>query len=114
MKRSTRLTAVLDMLAEHGEVDVDELVQKLGVSPATVRRDLDALAAERLLTRTRGGATGELVAYDLPTRYKVGQNAPGKRKIAEAASRLVPLGAVVGLCGGTTTTAVASVLGSRA
>jgi DeoR family transcriptional regulator of aga operon len=114
MKREARLTAVLDLLAEQGSIEVDELVRRLGVSSATARRDLDALASERLLTRTRGGATGELVAYDLPTRYKTGQQAPAKRRIAEVASEMVPGGAVVGLCGGTTTTAIASALGSRA
>lgn len=113
MNRAQRLGAVLDLLAEAGQIEVDDIVAKLDVSAATARRDLDALASQQLLTRTRGGAVGQSVAYDLPIRYKREQHAPQKLRIAQAASALVPRGAVVGLCGGTTSTAVATVLGSR-
>ncbi|HEY2556388.1 MAG TPA: DeoR/GlpR family DNA-binding transcription regulator [Diaminobutyricibacter sp.] len=114
MNRAERLNAVLDLLAETGQVEVDDIITKLDVSAATARRDLDTLASQQLLTRTRGGAIGQSVAYDLPIRYKREQHAPEKLRIAQAASALVPRGAVVGLCGGTTSTAVASVLASRA
>lgn len=114
MDRSERLAAVLDLLAETGQIDVDDIVTKLGVSAATARRDLDGLAEQQLLTRTRGGAIGQSVAYDLPIRYKREQHTPQKQRIAQAASDLVARGSVVGLCGGTTSTAVANALGSRA
>ncbi|WP_243062553.1 DeoR/GlpR family DNA-binding transcription regulator [Humibacter sp. RRB41] len=113
MKRSERHRAVLDLLAETGKVEVDEIVERLDVSPATARRDLDSLAAQQLLTRTRGGATGQSVAYDLPLRYKREQHTRQKEAIARAASALVPRGAVVGLSGGTTSTIVATALGAR-
>lgn len=113
LSRTERLRAVLDLLAETGHIEVEDIVQRLDVSPATARRDLDALAAQQLLSRTRGGATGQSVAYDLPLRYKRERNAEQKQAIARAASELVPRGAVVGLSGGTTSTAVASVLGAR-
>lgn len=105
--------AVLDLLAENGQVEVEEIVAALEVSPATVRRDLDTLAAQNLLTRTRGGATGHSVSYDLPLRYKRGRRAEQKAAIARVASSLVRPGDVVGLCGGTTSTAVASELATR-
>jgi len=38
------------------------------VSAATIRRDLDQLAQQQMLTRTRGGATANSVSYDLPLR----------------------------------------------
>ena len=113
MNRAERLNAVLDLLAETGQIEVEDIVAKLDVSAVTARRDLVALASQQLLTRTRGGAVGQSVAYDLPIRYKREQHAPEKLRIAQAASALVPRGSVVGLCGGTTSTAVASVLGSR-
>ena len=68
MNRAERLNAVLDLLADRGRVEVDDLVEKLEVSPATARRDLDTLAEQQLLTRTRGGAVAQAVAYDLPLR----------------------------------------------
>ncbi|WP_169580625.1 MULTISPECIES: DeoR/GlpR family DNA-binding transcription regulator [Microbacterium] len=114
MNRADRLSAVLDLLAETGQIEVDQIVERLTVSPATARRDLDALAEQQLLTRTRGGAVAHSVAYDLPLRYKKLQNPEAKAAIARAASTLVPRGAVVGLSGGTTATAIADALMSRA
>lgn len=113
MNRAERLRAVLDLLAEVGHVDVDQIVARLGVSPATARRDLNSLADQQLLTRTHGGAVGHSVAYDLPLRYKQGQRADAKAEVAREASRLVPFGAVVGLCGGTTCSAIAQALAER-
>ncbi|WP_028281545.1 DeoR/GlpR family DNA-binding transcription regulator [Arthrobacter sp. H5] len=113
MKRGERLNAILDLLSESNQVDVDDIVSKLSVSPATARRDLDSLASQRLLTRTRGGATIESVAYDLPVRYNRDNHAEQKRAIAYAASELIPKGSVIGLCGGTTSTAIASALSMR-
>lgn len=114
MNRGERLNAVLDLLAATGQVDVEQIVQTLGVSAATARRDLDSLASRQLLTRTRGGAVGQSVAYDLPLRYKREQHEPQKLRIAQAASALVHRGDVIGLCGGTTSTAIASTLSARA
>ncbi len=113
MNRSERLNTLLDMLAEGGQIEVDEIVRRLAVSPATARRDLDTLAEQNLLTRTRGGAVGQTVAYDLPLRYKHQQHAEQKLAIARAASAMTPHGSVIGLSGGTTSTAIASMLGVR-
>ncbi|MDN6331554.1 MAG: DeoR/GlpR family DNA-binding transcription regulator [Micrococcaceae bacterium] len=57
MTRNERLSSILALLSQDGQVEVDEIVDKLGVSPATARRDLDSLDSQRLLTRTHGGAT---------------------------------------------------------
>lgn len=114
MKRATRLIAVLDLLAETGVADVEDIVSKFGVSAATARRDLDTLASQQLVTRTHGGAIGQsMVAFDLPIRYKQELHAQEKLRIAQAASGLVKRGDVIGLCGGTTSTAVANVLSAR-
>lgn len=112
MKRAERGNAILAVLAREGTVDVERLVLDLGVSPATVRRDLDALAERQLLVRTHGGATRGSVAYDLPERYRVDDDA-AKRAIASHACGLVTRGMVVGLSGGTTTGMVAQLLGMR-
>lgn len=113
MKRAERLSAILAMLAGSGRVDVEEIVERLDVSPATARRDLDLLDEQQLLSRTRGGAVTHSVAYDLPLRYKNQQQTTEKAAVARAAAALVPRGSVVALCGGTTTTAIAEELMSR-
>lgn len=114
MNRSLRLASLLELLAERGQLQVDEIVEELGISPATARRDLDTLSEQQLLARTRGGALSLEVAFDLPIRYKSEQNTEQKQAIAQAASALVSKDQVVGLCGGTTSTAIAMALGSRA
>jgi DeoR family transcriptional regulator, aga operon transcriptional repressor len=113
MSRYERLNALLEILGRDGRLDVEQAAHELGVSAATIRRDLDDLATQGLLTRTHGGATANKTSYDLPLRYKSGRRAKQKLRIAEAAAALVSEGAVVGLNGGTTTTEVARALGSR-
>lgn len=113
MKRAARLNAILDLLAAAGEVTVEELVERFGASQATTRRDLDSLAEQRLLTRTHGGAVAQTVAYELPIRYKSHLRTQEKDRIAQAAAAMVAPGTVVGLSGGTTTTAIAAALAAR-
>ena len=110
--RAERLNAVLDDIAEHGSVDVLQLASRLGVSGATIRRDLRALHDQGLLVRTHGGATANR-ALELPIRFKAEQHQPEKRRIGQMAASLVEDGAVVGMTGGTTATEVARALADR-
>lgn len=111
--RRRRLDLVLDLIIDHGHLGVDDLVKELGVSPATVRRDLDALADQQLVIRSHGGASANPDARSLPMRYRASSNAEQKERIAARAVDLVEPGTVIGLNGGTTTTAVAHELASR-
>ncbi|MPV38597.1 DeoR/GlpR family DNA-binding transcription regulator [Georgenia subflava] len=113
MDRHDRLNAILALLLEREAVRVDEIVSELGVSAATARRDLDALADQQLLTRTRGGAATHPGSSDLPLRYRGGRKASEKARIARAAAATVGLGEVVALNGGTTTTEVAREIATR-
>jgi len=109
-----RWSGLLEMLTRSdGRIEVEAAAAELGVSAATIRRDLDELARQQMVTRTHGGAVINAIAYDLPLRYKAARNAPEKDRIADAAAGLVKAGAVVGLNGGTTTTAVARALAIR-
>ena len=109
-----RWTSILEALNLNGFVDVEDLAEALQVSTATVRRDLDQLAKQQLLTRTRGGAVTNSTSYDLPLRYNAERNVGQKRRIAAAAASRVPIGSVVALTGGTTTTEVSRALALRA
>ncbi len=109
-----RWSALLEMLTRDGRLEVEAAAEELRVSAATIRRDLDELARQQMVTRTHGGAALNAIAYDLPLRYKAARNAPEKERIAHAAAGLVKAGAVVGLNGGTTTTEVARALATRA
>ena len=104
MRQADRLSVILEDLSEGGSVSVTELCRRLGVSAATIRRDLGLLEEHRLLRRTHGGAVSQGLLYELPLRYKTARHQEEKRRIAHAAAELVPEGAAIGLTGGTTTT----------
>jgi DeoR family transcriptional regulator, aga operon transcriptional repressor len=114
VKRAERIAAILDVLAESGSLSVTDLSARFSVSAATLRRDLQVLEEQRLLSRTHGGALADNVAYELPMRYRDAQARDAKRLIAREAVRRVPGGGcVVGLTGGTTTTEVARSIADR-
>lgn len=108
-----RWNTLLEMLAREGSLQVETAARELAVSTATIRRDLDHLAQQQMLTRTRGGARANTVSYDLPLRYKTARRTTEKHRIAKAAASLVTSGAIVGLNGGTTTTEVARAIATR-
>jgi DeoR family transcriptional regulator, aga operon transcriptional repressor len=109
VSKTERLGRILELLARDGTVTVSVLADALGVSEATVRRDLQALGDQRLLERSHGGAVAHGTAHELPVRYRTGRS-DEKRRIAQAAAELVTDGMAIGLTGGTTTTEVARML----
>ncbi|VEG25615.1 DeoR/GlpR family DNA-binding transcription regulator [Actinomyces howellii] len=107
MTRHERLSAILSIVVDEGSVHIDDIIDRLGVSAATARRDLDLLADQQLVTRTRGGASANPTSSQLPLRFKSSRMGQEKARIAHAAAAMVRAGDVVGLNGGTTTTEVA-------
>jgi DeoR family transcriptional regulator of aga operon len=107
MRQAERLSAILEELSTNGTVGVTELVGRLDVSAATIRRDLELLEDQKLLTRTHGGAVAQGVLYELPLRYKTARHHDEKKRIAVAAAQRVTDGAAIGLTGGTTSSEVA-------
>lgn len=51
-----RRRAIVELVQTQGRVAVTELSQRFGVSEVTIRADLQALAEQKLLVRTHGGA----------------------------------------------------------
>ncbi|MEV1054526.1 DeoR/GlpR family DNA-binding transcription regulator [Streptomyces sp. NPDC049887] len=113
MSRDARWKALLELLVEQGRLDVEEAAATLDVSAATIRRDLDRLAEQQMLVRTRGGAVVHGVSYELPLRYKASRHAAEKQRISAAVAELISPGEAVGFTGGTTTTEVARALAAR-
>lgn len=113
MTRAERLESILERLSDEGSVAVSELTATLAASAATIRRDLELLEQQKLLSRTHGGAVGNGTLYELPVRYRGGQHVTEKRRIAEAAAAHIGDARTVGLSGGTTTTEVARRLRGR-
>jgi DeoR family transcriptional regulator, aga operon transcriptional repressor len=114
LRRADRVSTILKLLSRDGSVDAGRLANEFAVSPATIRRDLQMLADQKLLSRTHGGATATDVAYELPVLYRGGQRREQKRAIARRTVSRLPHGPLtVGLTGGTTACEVARLLAER-
>ena len=99
---------ILGQLRLHREVSVQDLAQQLGVSPITIRRDLEALEREGALTRTHGGAVfsrSAIVEFTFLDRAQ--ERTAQKQAIARHVAASVPPGTTVVLDTGTTTLEVA-------
>jgi len=113
-KRSTRMTRTLELLNAAGSIRLTDLVRELGVSPATLRRDLADMEQQGLLIRTHGGVRAFDATLELPVRLRDSRYRTSKLRIAERAAALLPEGrSSVAISGGTTAAAVARVLSTR-
>lgn len=113
-KRSRRMIEILDLLSERESVSLAEFSDALGVSPATVRRDLAELDYQRLLRRTHGGATVIDSRAELPVALRDTQFLDAKRAIATQTAILIPPERhAVALSGGSTTAQVARALSNH-
>lgn len=113
MEREDRLSRLVDYIVDNGSARVEEVMERFGVSPATARRDLDTLADQQLVTRTRGGAMANSSSGDLPLRYRSVRHGGAKRAIASKVAELVEPGTAIAFNGGTTTTTAAYEVGVR-
>lgn len=102
------------LLDRQGRLSVSDICAQYGVSEATARRDLDALAGEGLLQRVHGGAIPVRRADpEMPILERRREQADEKRRIGLAAAELVQDGETVFLGSGTTVLEVAENLRSR-
>lgn len=110
MIKEERFERIRGELAKKGIVDGDELAEFLGVSRATIRRDLDALEALGFLRRTHGGAQASDTDDELPFHSKLSAYMREKRAIGNSAAARIPEDAVIGCTGGTTVISVVKAL----
>lgn len=103
-----RQERILAWVEEHGAVRVAEIVQSLGVSEMTARRDITELVDRGLVDRVHGGAVAlEPAAVEPSFESKSIQYVAEKARIAQAAVPRIRPGEAVALTAGTTTLAVA-------
>ena len=107
-----RREAAMDHVYRLGHVSVRQLAEDLGVSEATVRRDLQGLAAEGLLELTHGGAS-VVRTPDYSFISKSRRNIEAKRTIAKMACELISDGEQLFLDSGTTCFEMTSFLRSK-
>ena len=108
--RRERLAA---MIAEHGYMPVGELCRRLEVSEATARRDLAALANEKKIKRTYGGAVSEFDNRYPSFSERRDRAREAKIVIAQSALNFITPGLTCFLDNGTTTYALAEAFRAR-
>ena len=106
---ASRKAAVVAIVSEVGQVTVQALAERLGVSADTIRRDLDQLDGEGLVMRTRGGAVDptRMPRMDPGLNSRIQVQPAAKERIGAIAAGLVTDGDVLIINAGTTTLALA-------
>lgn len=105
-----RRARLADLVNREGYLPVTEVCTRFGISEATARRDLAALAEEKAITRTHGGALVEYNQRFPSFREREATAAPAKQRIARAARGLIAPSMTVWLDGGTTIFRLAELL----
>lgn len=115
MLERERHNLILKLVEERSIVSVTDLLELLGASEATIRRDINTLAERGEVKRIRGGAEAvrprnQPHLVGMPFALSQDINVPQKRAIARAASELIEPGESIIINGGTTTFALVEFL----
>jgi DeoR/GlpR family transcriptional regulator of sugar metabolism len=113
MLRAERQAKILQIVRERGYIQNDELANSLGVTPATIRRDLKTLNEQRLIQQDHGGAYNiDALDGSAEPLYetKVYVNRDAKRLIGAAAAASVCDNETIMLDSGTTNAEIAQSL----
>lgn len=108
MLAKQRHNKILQELMQTGAVRITDLVQTLGVSEMTVRRDIDALESKGLLKRVHGGAVPLEAEESELARAAVSRQV--EKQFAQKVAGLIQPGQSVLLANGPASAAVASAL----
>ena len=110
-ERQRRLLAWIE---QRERVSVPEIIDHFAVSPATARRDLEALAGEGKVQRVHGGAIAmRRTPPEPPVLQRALEQAEEKKGIAALAASFVADGETIFLSSGTTVMEVAHLLRDR-
>ena len=106
--RAERQRKILELIAEHGQVTVADIVDLYEVSEMTARRDLSDLEREGLLRRIHGGAMSSLGrSYEPPYPLRATESLLSKQAIGRTAANRIHDGDSVAFDVGTTTLEIA-------
>ncbi|TNC28736.1 DeoR/GlpR family DNA-binding transcription regulator [Amycolatopsis alkalitolerans] len=98
-----RRQEILSYVMEHGDVRIDQLTERFGVSLMTMHRDLDELAERRLLRKLRGRVEAyPALTMETAKRFRETENVALKESLAEVASHEVTPGQTLFLDDSTT------------
>ncbi len=106
-KLNPRQRDILEYARKNGEVQVDPLAESFGVTPQTIRRDLNQLCHLRLLQRVHGGALVHDGVENLGYQARIRLATEEKNAIGKRAAELIGNDSSLFINIGTTTEKVA-------
>jgi len=113
IKRKTtnsRHEEIISLIKSSGFVTVDEMATLFNVTPQTIRRDINFLDSEGLISRYHGGAGYSVSTENVAYRHRKEILLDEKKKIADKVSSMIQDNASLFINIGTTTELVASSL----
>lgn len=105
-----RQQEILTLVQQHGFVSIETLSQTFKVTSQTIRRDINNLCDQQLLTRYHGGAGLSSSVENVEYATRQIMNLDEKRSIAEMVAESIPDRASIFINLGTTTEEVAKAL----
>lgn len=109
--KAARLDAMEQYILQNGQVSIEQLQERFGISINTLRRDLTELEQRGHVGKIYGGVTARSPAslLTMPQRFQI--NLPAKQRIGELAATVIPDNATVYIDSGSTTRNVVQYLG---
>ena len=109
-KLAKRLTGLLDYIHRRGYATIDELVAHFAVTPQTIRRDINTLAAQKKVQRFHGGVGLPPSTKNILYEQRRDMFRQAKKDIAALVATHIPDSSSVCINIGTTTEEVAAAL----
>ncbi len=117
MIKAERKNKIISLVNEHEIVSFDTIAGQLAVSSATIRRDVDELAAEGLIEKTRGGIVslnhGRGMKEEPSLWARGSMNMEEKARMAAAALKYIKEDECIALASGTTVLELAKLLNNE-
>ena len=113
MKSQERQNLILNSMERTGSISVNELLEMIPASPATIRRDLTALEHAGKLRKARGRVFLEDISHAPAYNLRDAMHDEEKKAIGRAAAELVREGDSIIIDAGTTALALAENLRDR-
>lgn len=110
LSQQARQELIVELVKSRGFLSIDDLAVHFDVTPQTMRRDINSLAAEKRLRRFHGGASAAPSTHNTEYAKRKQMQSPEKGRIAREVARHIPDDASLFINIGTTNEAIASEL----
>lgn len=107
LSQQARHEQIIEFVTSRGFVSIDDLSSHFGVTPQTIRRDINSLAADQRLRRFHGGASSAPSTRNTEYTERKYMQSPEKARIASEVAKHIPDHASLFINIGTTNEAIA-------